>query len=337
MLTHRAKFLELVKQEKIIPSLKSYSDSLLFYYIGNLAVTNNAGSLFEIGVGGSTYPLVELSEQHHRKFVVVDIDATRLHNFANLEIFKEAELEHYHINSNKLPATSITDLLYCHIDSFGSKDYNTTIGDLEFCIKHLVFNGLICQDDYGNNKCSTVTDAVQTMIHTGQLVMLLVGDSSCWLTKPEYYDYWMEQFATDKEFTILAPFLNIRQSDQLHKHPNYLFMQAIAPPESVTDNAILNFYNSLLNFNHEKYLQMPYQDLSMIGSRFRKKTCYVLWTEWNNLRGPGWPESAPSTKGDIDNLPEWVKKELKNIHQITDLYATTDIVRDHCWSLDVPV
>jgi hypothetical protein len=337
MLTHRAKFLQLVKQEKIIPSLKSYSDTLLFYYIGHLAVANNAGSLFEVGVGGSTYPLVELSEQHQRKFVVVDIDLSRLHEFANLKFFKKAVLEHHNFNSNKLPSTTITDLLYCHIDSFGSKDYATTVGDLEFCTKHLVTNGVICQDDYGNNKCSTVTDAVQHMIHTGQLVMLLVGDSSCWLTKPKYYDHWMKQFATDAEFTTLAPFLNIRQSAQLHKYPNYLFMQAMMPSESVKDHKTLNFYNSLLSFDHKNYLQMPYQSLSMIGSRFRKKSCYVLCLEWDELRGTDWPEHAPATRDAIDQLPEWVKQELSNVHQITDLYAMTEIVNDQCWPIDTVV
>jgi hypothetical protein len=87
-------------------------------------------------------------------------------------------------------------LCYCHLD--GSKDYKIALNDLQFSTDNLSVNGLICQDDYGNNKWPTVTDAVQDMISAGKLVMLVVGDSSAWLTRPEYYDHWMDQFATTR-------------------------------------------------------------------------------------------------------------------------------------------
>ena len=327
MLTHQAKFLSLVKQGQIISSLKTYSDTLLFYYLGNLASMSNNGNLFEIGVGGSTYPLLELSEHTHRKFIVVDSDADRLYTFANQNIFTNATVEHHVISSTELSNTIVDNLAYCHID--GNKDYVITTNDLEYCIQHLAVNGLICQDDYGNNKWPTVTDAVQDMIHAGQLVMLIVGDSSCWLTRPEYYNYWMHIFATDVEFKALAPFLNVRQSTQRSKYPNYLFMQSAIDPEDQvnTDNDTMKYYNNLLKLNCPTYLQMPYKDQSRPGLHVTKIKVYLLNLEWDNIKGADWPH-APTTKEDIDSLPDWVKQEITTMHQISDVYATIDVVLD---------
>ena len=328
-ITHKAKFLKLVKEDCIIPSLKSYSDTLLFYYIGHMAATNNFGNLFEIGVGGSTYPLLELSLNFKRKFVIVDSLKEQLDRHSSQEFFSESIIEKHYISSTNLDKTNITDLLYCHVD--GNKNYNITTNDLKFCIKHLVKNGIICQDDYGNNKWPTVTDAVKDLIQAGELVMLLVGDSSCWLTKPEYYDYWMTLFATDSEFIALKPFVNIRQSKQLNRLPNYLFLQSLIDGQYdyIADSDTLNYYDSLLDLNSNGYLGMPYRTQSTLGINFRKKIIPLLSLSWDTLRGDDWPE-APVTRNDIDQLPDWVKNELKTLHKIEDLYAETTIISDYC-------
>jgi hypothetical protein len=332
LVSHRAKFLQLVKQGLIIPPLKSFADSVLYYYLAHLALTNTQGNLFEIGVGGSTYVLTELSETHQRKFIVNDINQQRLNLYSNQDIFPTALIENHVISSLKLGTTGIGNLSYCHLD--GSKDYKIALNDLQFSTQQLSVNGLICQDDYGNNKWPTVTDAVQTMIESKELIMLLVGDSSAWLTRPEYYDYWMQQFATDYEFKLLAEFLNMENSTDLHKHPNYLFMNAPVPdgqPKDL-DNTVLNFYNTLLEATHDTYLQMPYREQSMPGIQFRQYWVYLLQvqSEWDKLRGSDWPNRAPATKQDIDNLPDWIKDELINILQLPDLYAKTTVVKDHC-------
>jgi hypothetical protein len=164
--------------------------------------------------------------------------------------------------------------------------------------------------------------------------MLLVGDSSAWLTRPEYYNYWMQKFDTDYEFKLLTEFLNMKNSTGLHKHPNYLFMQADVPdgqPRDI-DNNVLNFYNTLLEATHGNYLQMPYREQSMPGIQFRQHFIYLLQvqSEWDKLKGVDWPSKAPATKQDIDNLPNWIKDELINVLQLPDLYKKTTVVKDYC-------
>jgi hypothetical protein len=91
---------------------------------------------------------------------------------------------------------------------------------------------------------------------------------------------------------------------------------------------VLEYYDILLEACHERYLQMPYREQSQPGLQFKKNYVYLLQTEWNNLRGNDWPGTAPTTKEDIDNLPDWIKVELVNVHQITDLY-TQIVISDH--------
>ena len=356
-ITNQADFIKLVKQEKIAPSLKTYSDTLLFYYFGHLALSNNSGNLFEVGLGGSTYPLLELSARHQRNCILVDASVERLDFYADQNIFTQSLVEKYNINSTKLNSTNINNLVYCHID--GSKDYKMTTGDLKFCIERLAENGVICQDDYGNNKWPTVTDAVQDLIHAGQLVMLIVGDSSCWLTKPEYYHYWIEKFAIDKEFCTLVPFLNLAESAKLHKLPNYLFKNVLHKlnlgnkkdinnyienedklyqnaliysddHDKLVNNQVLDYYDALLKYEHKDYLQMPYKDKSTVGIRYRQKNVYLINPIWENLRGPDWPKNAPVTRTDIDNLPNSIKTELKIQHKILNLYEEILQIQDHC-------
>ena len=333
---HRAKFLQLVKQNVIVNSLKSFNDTLLFYYLAHLALRKNQGSLFEIGVGGSTHVLTELSEAYQRKFEVVDMNQERLEQYSNLDIFPQALIENHVVNSLDLNNSHIKNLCYCHLD--GNKDYKIAVNDLKFCTENLTINGLICQDDYGNNKWPTVTDAVQHMIDSGQLVMLIVGDSSAWLTPPEYYDYWMQEFSTDQEFLTLADFVHMQSSITLSKYPNYLYMRAdSSEPPPVKDNFILNFYDALLEAEHSNYLQMPYRNQSMPGIQFRQCKMYVIQADWHVLRGPDWPAEAPVTRQDIDNLPDWIKNELAQVHQIHDLYAAVQVLKDRCLRQSTPV
>jgi hypothetical protein len=332
LILHRAKFLSLVKQDKITPSLKTFNDTLLFYYVGHLALNKALGNLFEIGVGGSTHVLMNLSEQHQRDFHVVDVDLHRLTHYSNTDLFPDAIKQTHVVSSLDLQEINLTNLCYCHID--GNKDYMITVNDLEYCTQHLGHNGIICQDDYGNHKWPTVTDAVQHMIHTGKLVMLIVGDSSAWLTRPEYYEYWMNQFANDKEFETLSMFVNIRQSKVLNKNPNYLFMQSHVPEtnQSRVDDHVIDYYNDLLSFNHQNYLQMPYREQSMPGIRFRIHPTprYLLQQVWQQLRGDQWPQDPPTNAEEINNLPNWIKQELHDLHYISDLHATMEIIDDAC-------
>lgn len=330
LVLHRAKFLHLVHDNCLIPALKSFSDTLLFYYIGHMALCKNPGHVMEIGVGGSTHVCAELSHQHQTKFIVVDMDRPRLDHYTDTTYFPQANIERHAISSLKLNETAINNIAYCHLD--GSKDYRIAMNDLEYCTQNLSVNGLICQDDYGNNKWPTVTDAVHAMIEEKKLIMLLVGDSSAWLCRPESYTFWMEIFGTDYEFQHLAQFLNVQSSTGLHKEPQYLYMQSPCPgfdfPQ--VDDHVLDYYDCLLTMNHPQYLQMPYQGQSMPGIQFRTYWLYELQANWDHFKGESWPHEAPTNKKQIDDLPDWVKTELAQVHHMSDLYAKTQAVADLC-------
>lgn len=311
-LTNQAKFIKLVSNNKIEPALKSYADTLLFYYLGSLAITTSDGNILEIGVGGSTYPLLDLSERSNKKFVIVDLNQKRLDYYSNQEYFSKSIIEKHLVSSLKLDSTDIKNLSYCHLD--GSKDYKIAINDLEFCTKNLVTNGLICQDDYGNNKWPAVTSATQDMIYEGKLKMLLVGDSSAWLTRPEYYDYWQNLLSRDVEFDMLSKFLNI--TDKTTSVLGYRFMHAGLDIRRDISNFDFDYFDSLLTYDSRHYLRMPYTGQSRPALRFTEYIRYNLTDFWNTVRQDTWPVDPPRTEEDINNLPTWIKDELVNTHKV---------------------
>jgi len=311
LVTNNAKFTKLVSEGKIDSALKSYSDSLWFYYLGYLAGSLNKGDFFEIGVGGSTHVLSELSELLDRHFHIVDSEFARLTEFSNNKYFSNAKNVRYNISSTDLANQKNNKLIYCHID--GDKSYNVATSDLEFCLANLSTNGIICQDDYGNNKWPMVTDVIQQFCNAGKCKLLLVGDSSCWVTLPEYYDYWHNVFDQDYEFKLLSKFLNVV------KNENYLYMNSTYQPMPETTANELDYFDSLLQYESTAYLQMPYSSQSTPGIHFRRSKKYKLNSIWYDIRGHDWP-IAPVSKEDIDNLPTWVKDELTQLHEIHNLY-----------------
>lgn len=319
MVVDTAKFLNLVYQEKISCSTKSYPDALLFYYLGYLAANTHLGDILEIGVGGSTYALTELSELTQKTFFVVDYSAERSDVYAADQYWANAQLNIILDDSRNLPAhTSVTELAYCHID--GDKDYEVTLSDLNYCLDHLAINGIICQDDYGNHKWPTVTDAVKELERQHKLKFILVGDSSVWVTKPEYYDYWMDLLSNDYEFSLLVALCNVTNSKHLNKFPEYLFLHSAYNKSLMADftNLEKNYFNNILGLDHNTYLRMPYQKQSKPGDALKNNIAngYRLSTMYNNIRGSSWPDRVPETREDIESLPEWVKDELLNMHNI---------------------
>jgi hypothetical protein len=321
LITNNAKFTRLVSEGKIDSSLKTYSDSLLFYYLGYLAASVHDGEFLEIGVGGSTYVLSELSELFGRNFNIVDLELERLTEFSNNKYFTNAKNIQYNISSTKLINKNINALIYCHID--GDKSYEIAKSDLEFCLSKLTTNGIICQDDYGNNKWPMVTDIIHELLHAGKLKILIVGDSSCWVTLPKYYDYWYNMFDQDYEFKLLGKFLNIA------KNANYLYMNSTYQPKPMVDSNELDYFDSLLQYESVAYLQMPYMSQSTPGIYFRRSKKYKLNSIWYDIRGHNWPV-APISKEDIDNLPTWIKDEIYNLHKIHDMYLQESYYEKFC-------
>ena len=327
----KSKFIRLVNDQHIGASLKTYSDTLLFYYIGHLAAKQNNGDFLEIGVGGSTHPFKELSELHNRTFNIVDINEDLLSNYSNLTHFPKAKIKTYCINSVELASILTTsgagDLIYSHID--GSKNLDVTVSDLKYCLAAMSKNGIICQDDYGNHKWPTVTDAVQSMIYSGELKMLIVGDSSAWLTSPGYYDYWINLLTSDTEFLSLSKLLNIVPSSLMKKTPVYFFMNALRNSTNVVDlnDHEIDYFNNLLAFN-KHYLKMPYPEQSEPGSKLRRRPGYLLTSIWSTIRGDSWPVDPPVTKQQIIELSPWIKDEIVKTHHL-DLYFQHEVVWDN--------
>ena len=265
------KFLKLVANNLIDSALKTYSDTILFYYLGHLAISNTEGDIVEIGVGGSTYPMIELAEIYDKTFSVIDSNKERIEKYSDITYWPNAKLKKILINSNHLKYRQITDKFsYCHID--GDKNFITTTSDIEFCLEQLSFNGLICQDDYGNHKWPTVTDAVKAFEYNDKIKLIFVGDSSVWFTKPEYYDYWMSLLEKDYEYSLLVALCNINSSKhQLKKNPAYFYMNSIFN-KFKKDNYSeyeLDYCNKLIEIyseSHHWYVRNPYTTQSMFGN-----------------------------------------------------------------------
>jgi hypothetical protein len=318
--TNNTKFLKLAANNQIEPALKSYSDTVLFYYLGYLATSNTSGDIVELGVGGSTYPLTELAEINGKIFFIIDYHKDRLDHYSDLVPWPNAKLEKIIIDTTKLNSSHITNQLsYCHIDA--SKNFKNTISDIEFCLNNLSTNGLICQDDYGNHKWPTITDAVKDLEFRGKIKLILVGDSSAWFTKPEYYEYWMSLLNKDYEYSLLKALCNISDSKHLDKTPAYFYMNAHCNPckkDNYSDSE-LNYFNNLIQLNTPHYLQMPYRDQSKFGKILL--SYYCLTDLYDSVKGSDWPKNAPTTKEEIEQLPDWVKLELENFFKI-DIYQT---------------
>lgn len=319
MIVNNAKFLNLVSAKKIRAALKSYTDTILFYYLGYLSVTNASGTISEIGVGGSTYILTELSELTNKDFLIIDNNGDRANFFSDTTHWPKANVK---VIVNESVAvvgnTDISEFAYCHID--GDKNFKITTSDIEFYLKHLSVNGLICQDDYGNHKWPTVTDAVKQLEHANKLKIVVVGDSSVWFTRPEYYDYWMEILKTDYEFSLLKPLCNIVSSTLLDRTPEYYFMQALFNHSVVEDYSVeeIKYFDDILKYSQEDsgYLTMPYSLQSAIGCELGSNPEYFIPTVYNAIRGDLWPDTVPTTKEEISSLPDWVKEEIRSTYNI---------------------
>lgn len=270
------KFLELSHDKKILTPLKSFSDSLLFYFIGSLALEKD-GDLLEIGYGGSTYVLYELSRKFKKLLTVCDLKETCVNK--HLLYYDDAIVNTVVDYSHTLPQRNINPIIYSHVD--GDKNYHTTKSDLEFCINNLAPNGIICQDDYGNNKWPSIVQAVLSLVAEDKIKIIVVGDSSVWLTKPEYYDYWMNLLSDDREFGILKSYLGMQEASEiLDCNPNYFFINTLnyAPKWS---EKVFESYETIKNLCSEEeldilksihtfkdspnYLKMPYYGQSSPG------------------------------------------------------------------------
>ena len=324
-------FLELVRDRKIQPSLKTYADSLLFYFLGHCSISKSNYDMLEIGVGGSTYVLRDLSHVTGNKLHLVDCDSHEIERTTSGDFFQQEKVVKHVIDSANLKHAKLDNIGYIHID--GSKDFELCNNDIEMSIKLLQPGGLICQDDYGNNKHPAVTIATNYFVNQKKLKFVIIGDSSAWLCKPEDYDHWIEILKNHKESILLSQFVNLNSAEEsvgVPKSEDYFYLR-----DGVT-NVVLDLYNQekndlfyllkLFTCNNINYLQMPYKQQSKVGNRIvnlkgkleDEYHTYYIKTRWDIIRGPDWPNELLSLK-DLHSLESWIKEEIENVHNI-DLY-----------------
>jgi hypothetical protein len=254
----------LVASDQLTPALKSYSDSLLFYYLGHLAIKQTNKPILEIGVGGSTHLLHELSVNNNQEYYIVDINSNNIDQYTDIPYFSKDTIKKLLINSLSMKDADLPTLSYVHID--GDKNFIVTKNDLEYAASKLAPMGIICQDDYGNNKWPGVTLAVQAMINECKLELLFIGDSSCWLVKKQDHRDWIFLLENDDEFNSLRYLLQIQSSKNQFFLPEYLWMNSAFSNSNYTvTQSQVEYYKTLLNYNHDSYLRMPYSTQSQIG------------------------------------------------------------------------
>ena len=275
LITSSAKFLTLAAQEKIFQALKTFNDTILFYYLGTLALRNK-GNIFEVGCGGSTNALYELSDVYGRRLILCDLKEVYLKQ--HLEFYPEIDIKVLLKSSLELTRADVGAIVYSHID--GSKHYDLCKPDLDFAIDNIADYGLICQDDYGNNKWPTITNAVNEKVNEGRLKFVLIGDSSAWLTTPEFYDYWMNVLSSDREFNILSTYIGINESSKfLGYHTNYYYINSMKPHQEqyliegkTFSQKDIDYLLELetIRLNSKFYLKMPYSGQSTPGQWISK-------------------------------------------------------------------
>jgi len=316
----------MARQGQIRSCLKSYCDTLLFFYLALLS-TRQPGNLLEVGIGGSSFALAEVSTMSNRALHLVDTDRDGLHQVTGCSLFDKHLVKTWCMSSQDLGSKidDICDLIYCHVD--GSKNYHTAKSDLEFCLEHLAPGGLICQDDYGNNKWPTINAVVQELVQQHRAKIVLVGDSSVWITRPDFYSHWMQLIKTDAEMMLLAHFVGMCSAKAVLSVPeDYYFLNAMTTDHVYFDDKdTVMYFDRLLDQYHDGYLTMPYHDQSAPGyfaTEIGQRPPYMLCdqTLWDNLRGQDWPTLAPRSRQHIDDLADTIKHEITQQHQI-DLYA----------------
>lgn len=252
------------------PPLKTYADSLLFYSIGAVVQEHLSGDILEIGVGGSTAPLIYLANQFKSQIHLVDNEhLNKIDEFCGKFVSSTNIIKH-RIDSTTISKSSMTELSYVHVD--GSKNYNIAKNDIEKSLENLSEFGIICQDDYGNNRWPTIASIIHEYILTGKLKMLIVGDSSAWLCRPHVHSFWMKFFRSDVELSWIFEFVNANNSQNIGSLDEYFFLNAcLSVTNYIRTDEKDKFQLYLLQHSLTPgYLVMPYPDQARAGIRIAK-------------------------------------------------------------------
>jgi len=282
MILNNAQFLKNASKKLALCSLKSYSDTLLFYYLGYLAIQHTQKPIAEIGVGGSSSALQELSEKYKTTYYAIDSSQQRLDDFVPLNgFFAKSKTQHVCKNSQTLSSDDFKCLGYVHLD--GDKNRATVENDLLFSINTLSNNGIICQDDYGNNKWPSVTRAVHAVSEKGLVKPIIIGDSSVWLVKSEDHGRWMSWLQHDNELKILSQYINLSYSDSIGDD-EYFYLNYFSFTNFIDTVPYTQYYKKLDSYHSKYYLKMPYSVQSQPG----RHTKHRILDKLNGLLSSSW-------------------------------------------------
>lgn len=304
---------------EISASLKSYADTLLFYFLGVHCAHSN---ILEIGLGGSSYLLRDIAAQCQKQLWLVDNELEAIENYGSKsDLFTNELLKTIYQDSQDFARELASDQKFSYIHLDGGKEFYQVHNDLELAINHLDNYGIICQDDFGNNKWPTVTNCVYQLMQEHELEFLIIGDSSCWLVKKADKPLWIQYLSQLEEFNLLQELLSIASSKILQDNANYFFLSTncfrLGTLHYQGDQSSrLAYFSKLLKNNDRKYLKMPYENQSQIGINIiTQEPYYKLKDIWEQISDSSWGP-APQSQCDINNLPDRVIEEIRTVHMI---------------------
>lgn len=271
MILNNSIWQHLVATKKIKPPLKTYVDSLLFYFLGNSALNvSDYRSILEIGVGGSTHLLHELAHRTNSTLNLVDNEVlNKIDSFIS-RLIPPAQIISYKNDSREL-LSSFSNISYIHLD--GSKMPSIVSNDMAIAYRSLSKHGLICHDDYGNNRWPAVTIETLKYVLDDKLKFVLIGDSSAWLCKTEDHSMWLEYLTNNIEFNWLLELCNGTLSNNAADQYFYLnsTVKVTNRPDKSYDKEL---YQSklLLYAQAPYYLVMPYGEQSRAGMSMLNST-----------------------------------------------------------------
>lgn len=243
-------------------SLKTFTDTLFFYYLAHKASQLATGNYVEIGTGGSTHVLQDAAADH-RAFTLIDKDPERVEQVLSKWPEKRTATSVIIQSSKTVRPEQLGTHCFAHID--GDKAYGVTRADMALMLATLGEGGIICQDDYGNNKWPEVTRSVYEFVHSGELRLLMVGDSSAYLVRPKDHDRWWDALESCAEFSVLRWMVSV------HEAPGKYYYQNSGRPHAtdVDINEWKGYIKRVAMFKLRyggSYLKMPYPE----QSRFMK-------------------------------------------------------------------
>ena len=240
-------------------SLKTFADTLFFYYLARRATQLARGDLIEIGVGGSTHVLQDVAQDHGTLTLIDNNTGNNIDQILARWPEQRQDTRVIPQDSETVRPEQLGTYCFAHID--GGKQYEVTRADMELMLATISEGGIICQDDYGNNKHPEVTRSVHEFVSSGQLRLLMVGDSSAYLVRPADHDKWRKALDSCAEFSVLRWMVSVHEAPGGYYYQNSMDLHATDVDLDEWRGYIKRV--TIFKVQHgTHYLKMPYPDQS---------------------------------------------------------------------------